>query len=236
MDDETRETGVSGKGSGDAASTPGRFPWRDTPLSEDQVDDDSEAVSRMLIESLAPVPPDPEVWDRVAAAISVDDQVDDQSEPTPIRTDSANAASPSFRSIASRWYAVTAVAAALVLVAGGIWIAATNTATATETAGSVTRELADPETGIVALSLTIHDDGSTSSESTGLAVLDADHTYQLWSVVGDEIVSVAVLGQDPDGVSFRIEADPAVLALTVEKPGGVAVSTQSPVAVWSASS
>ena len=232
MDDETRETGTSGKRSGDGKSTPDRFPWRDAPLSEEQVDDDSEAVSRMLIESFAPVPPDPEVWDRVAAEISVDDQ----SAPTPIRSDSAIAATPSFRSIASRWYAITAVAAALVLVAGGIWIASTNTATSTETAGSVTRELADPETGVVALSLTIHDDGSTSAESAGLAVLDADHTYQLWSVVGDEIVSVAVLGRDPDGVSFRIEADPAVLALTVEKPGGVAVSTQNPVAVWSATS
>lgn len=233
MDDETRKPGAPGRGTDDGGSPSDRFPWRDAALSDDeQSGDDPAAVSRMLIESFAPVSPDPEVWDRVAAEITVDDR----SIPTPIRSDSSSPSAASARRSASRWYSITAIAAALVLVAGGIWVASTRETTSTDTAASITRELTDPETGVVALSLTIHDDGSTSAEVSDLTVLDAEHTYQLWSVVGDEIVSVALLGRDPDGVSFRIEADPAVLALTVEKPGGVAVSTQNPVAVWSASS
>lgn len=233
MDDETRKPGASGQGSGDGGSTSDRYPWRDAALNDDDPSgEDAATVSRMLIESFAPVPPDPEVWDRVAAEVTADDR----STVTPFRSNPETTTATSARRTAPRWYAITAIAAALVLVAGGIWVASTSGPTATETAGSITRDLADPETGVVALSLTIHDDGYTSTEASDLAVLDADHTYQLWSVVGEEIVSVALLGQDPDGVSFRIEAEPAVLALTVEKPGGVAVSTQTPVAVWSADS
>ena len=68
-----------------------------------------------------------------------------------------------------------------------------------------------------------------------MATLDEASTYQLWAVVGDEIVSVGLLGSDPDAVPLRIEGDPAVLALTVEVAGGVAVSEADPVAVWQAS-
>ena len=55
-------------------------------------------------------------------------------------------------------------------------------------------------------------------------------------MVGDEIVSVGLLGADPHEVPLRIEGEPAVLALTVEVAGGVAVSEATPVAVWQASS
>ena len=177
MDDETRNPGATGQGSEDGGSTSDRFPWRDATLSDDeQSGDDPAAVSRMLIESFEPVPPDPEVWDRVAAEITVDDR----SKPMPNRADSATMAAPSARRTASRWYSITAIAAALVLVAGGIWVASTSRSNPTDTAGSITRELTDPETGIVALSLTIHEDGSTSTGASDLVVLDADHTDQSW--------------------------------------------------------
>ncbi len=79
------------------------------------------------------------------------------------------------------------------------------------------------------------DDGTSIVTMNGdLPQLDTSQTYQLWSVVDGEVVSVGLLGSDPDVVSLRLEGEPAVLALTVEVAGGVAVSTQSPVAVWEA--
>ena len=75
-------------------------------------------------------------------------------------------------------------------------------------------------------------DGTSIAVNEGLPALPADQTYQLWSVVGDEIVSVGLLGSDPGEVPLRLESSPAVLALTVEVSGGVAVSSADPVAVW----
>ena len=86
------------------------------------------------------------------------------------------------------------------------------------------------------MTLTASDDGTATATAVELAALGQGQTYQLWSVVGDEIVSVGLLGSAPDTVPLRIEGDPAVLALTVEDSGGVAVSSATPVAVWQASS
>ena len=75
-------------------------------------------------------------------------------------------------------------------------------------------------------------DGTSLAINDGLPALGPDQTYQLWSVVGDEIVSVGLLGSNPGDISLRVEGQPAVLALTVEAAGGVAVSQVEPVAVW----
>ena len=99
----------------------------------------------------------------------------------------------------------------------------------------VVRQLADPVSGELAMTVVTAEDGTSLATSASLPALGADETYQLWSVVGDEIVSLGLLGTDPANVELRIEGEPAVLALTVEVAGGVAVSEATPVAVWQSS-
>ena len=102
-------------------------------------------------------------------------------------------------------------------------------------ADGVLRELVDPATGQIVMTLAVSPDGTSTANAVDLPALSADETYQLWSVVGDEVVSVGLLGHDPADVPLRIEGDPTVLALTVEVAGGVAVSQAQPVAVWQTS-
>lgn len=68
-------------------------------------------------------------------------------------------------------------------------------------------------------------DGST------LAVLDSDHTYQLWGVVqtpdGQQVISLGVLGPQFDIAPFTVRQGTLVkLVLTEETRGGVPVSSQ----------
>lgn len=62
-----------------------------------------------------------------------------------------------------------------------------------------------------------------------LQPLSADRTYQLWGVFPDKrVVSLGLLGHDPDVALFR--GDPALvaLAITEERAGGVVSSTNQP--------
>lgn len=64
-----------------------------------------------------------------------------------------------------------------------------------------------------------------------LQPLTADRTYQLWGVFPDKrVVSLGLLGSDPDVALFR--GDPALvaLAITEERAGGVVSSTNQPTA------
>lgn len=62
----------------------------------------------------------------------------------------------------------------------------------------------------------------------GLDALPEDRTYQLWGLRGDDLVSVAVLGNDPATMSFDVEGY-ALLAITEEVAGGVVQSANDPV-------
>jgi anti-sigma-K factor RskA len=64
-----------------------------------------------------------------------------------------------------------------------------------------------------------------------LPPLGTDRAYQLWAIVDDRVISAGVLGADPGISPFRVSGDVTGFALTVEIPGGVAVSEQQPVAV-----
>lgn len=97
---------------------------------------------------------------------------------------------------------------------------------------SETLALVDPATGESLAEVVVAEDGTAFFVDEALAALPDDRTYQLWAVVGDEIVSAGLLGAEPETVALRLEADPSVLALTVEKAGGVAVSNEDPVALW----
>lgn len=76
-------------------------------------------------------------------------------------------------------------------------------------------------------------DGTGFVADNNLPKLGPGQTYQLWAIVGDEIISAAVLGPDPSTVPFRIDAEGLVgFAVTQEVTGGVVTSSNEALAVW----
>jgi anti-sigma-K factor RskA len=61
--------------------------------------------------------------------------------------------------------------------------------------------------------------------------LTGDRTYQLWAIVGGQVISAGVLGPAPQVAAFQVTGDVAGFALTVETAGGVVSSEQEPVAL-----
>jgi anti-sigma factor RsiW len=95
--------------------------------------------------------------------------------------------------------------------------------------------MADPDARVVELAgagttalPVVISDGRAWLQAAALPPLAADRTYQLWGQVGDELVSVAVLGNDPGVVSFDV-AGYALLAITEERAPGVVQSANDPV-------
>ena len=71
-------------------------------------------------------------------------------------------------------------------------------------------------------------DGTGFLLGDALPELAGDRTYQLWGQVGDELVSLGVLGGSPEVAAFQADGDVAALAVTEEVAGGVVRSEQSP--------
>lgn len=64
-----------------------------------------------------------------------------------------------------------------------------------------------------------------------LQPLPGDRTYQLWGVFPDKrVVSLGLLGHDPDVALFRGDPNLVALAITEERAGGVVSSTNQPTA------
>lgn len=74
-------------------------------------------------------------------------------------------------------------------------------------------------------------DGQAYLIARSLPALSAGETYQLWAVVGDQKISVGVLGNKPSVTAFHYNAEPSVLAITAEKAGGVVASEKQAVVV-----
>jgi anti-sigma-K factor RskA len=204
MDDNS--SGISGTGPDSKKSD-----------SETRTSESAELTS-LLVDGFEPVDPHPDVWHRIDKQLWAGDR----------------------SQYKHRWLGYLAVAAAVVLLIGTTGVLATmalrdgaDAQPAIAAQASVIRDLSDPATGDVAL--TIHSEGDGSSIAIfaeSLPVLDPASTYQLWSVIGDEVVSVGVFGPSIDSAPLRLEGDPAVLALTIETTGGVAVSSATPIAIW----
>ena len=191
----------------------------------DHINEDFDPLeSSMLLDAFEPVAPDDDVWARIEAEITSPSPETSAVRPERTRRSWFN------------WNMTLAVAAVFVLVLGIGAVVLSNDSSGTTFALDTTRDLVDPSTGDIVATVATGDRGQSIIANEGLPALEAGQTYQLWSVTGDEIVSVGLLGADPGTVPLRIEGDPAVLALTVEVAGGVAVSEAEPVAVWQASS
>lgn len=73
-------------------------------------------------------------------------------------------------------------------------------------------------------------DGRSYLGPGDLPSLTTDETYQLWGQVGADRISLAVMGSSPNYAEFNTPPAVQVLALTIERPGGVVTSSKSPVA------
>ena len=52
--------------------------------------------------------------------------------------------------------------------------------------------------------------------------LGADQTYQLWGVVSDaQVISLGILGPNPELETFTVEGEVSALAITIEDAPGV---------------
>ena len=181
---------------------------------------DEQALPAALLDGFDPVEPAPDVWSNILAEINTD-APNGAASPEPTGHRSARS---------GRWTPWLMSVAAVVMLVLGAAVVLTNQS------GDVyaSRDLVDPSTSSVVLTVDSSVDGSSVVVGSDLPELPVGQTYQLWAVTGDEIVSVGLLGSDVAGAEFRIEGQPAILALTVEVSGGVAVSEQDPVAVWQA--
>jgi hypothetical protein len=186
------------------------------PDETDSLFADNALGAELLVQSFSPVEPDPHVWENIEAEIRRNGRG------VPRRP--------------QRFWHLATIAASIILVGStvvglGLLLSDSDRASSAA-AASVVRELIDPTTLDVAMAVVTTTGGETTARVVDLDPLPSDHTYQLWSVVGDEIVSVGLLGPAPGAVALRLEGDPSVLALTIEVAGGVGVSTAEPVAVW----
>lgn len=193
----------------------------------------AEEMSALLVDSFPPVQPDASVWRGIEELVHSGASTEDVAVPTPGDTTDAHRGG---RSYAKRFSAVLAAAAVLIAVVGTlVAIERSGDEGVVLAAAGVVRQLVDPASGDAFITVVTSDDGLSVATATRLPTLDATQTYQMWSVVDDQVVSVGLLGPDPADASFRIEGNPTVLALTVEVAGGVAVSEATPVAVWQSS-
>jgi hypothetical protein len=73
--------------------------------------------------------------------------------------------------------------------------------------------------------------GTGFVEASGLSTLPKDRTYQLWGVIGDQTISLGLLGSTPTVVPFVVAGNAPVtaFAITAEQAGGVVRSSNQPV-------
>ncbi|HSQ37743.1 MAG TPA: anti-sigma factor [Acidimicrobiia bacterium] len=94
-----------------------------------------------------------------------------------------------------------------------------------------------PGTRVVSLEGEVPAEVVLAADGTGYLLtpeapaLPSDRTYQLWAIVGEQVISAGVLGPTPEVAAFHVTGDVAGFALTVEVAGGVVSSQQEPVAV-----
>lgn len=75
----------------------------------------------------------------------------------------------------------------------------------------------------------VQPDGKGYLVSHNLPELPSEETYQLWGLVGDQTVSLGVLGAEPGVRAFTAAGDVSVLAVTAEQAGGVVSPTRAPI-------
>jgi anti-sigma-K factor RskA len=151
------------------------------------------------------------------------------------------------RTLAMTLGALAVAASAVALVLGIGWVRSNDqvtnlTAAATLNRDSYTVQAALKTPGHRVVDLTSNDkvlaqfvvvpDGRGYLVTSNLPALPADHTYQLWGIVGASPVSLGLLGPSPMHATFTMAGTvtPARLSITSEPAGGTVVPTGSIVA------
>lgn len=182
------------------------------------------------------------IWDRIAGAL-------DKEPPLLRLAPVAGSGAPRHRRSTSRHLmtAVAAVAAALMAVVGvqtyqqNQLVGQLQTALEDPLASVLEAALDDPGSQVLELSSAdgrlavrgaVTQDGRGYLRASALPRLDVNRTYQLWGAAGDQLVSLGVLGPDPDIISFRANTY-ATFAITEEPGPGAVTSANPPVAAGS---
>jgi anti-sigma-K factor RskA len=168
------------------------------------------------------------VWDRIASAL-------DERAPAPGRElarvlpiDRAARRGRRLRSMGT-WLAVTAAAAVVAVVAVSVVDRRADApGDPLQAALAAARNDRDSRAAIlvaegadVIAEAIVDEDGHGYLLASDLPTLGDDQTYQLWGVVGDDVISIGILGPNPEIETFTIEADVAAFAVTIERAGGV---------------
>ena len=129
---------------------------------------------------------------------------------------------------AMTWVAATAAAAAIAVLAVGVLdrgdapsdpVLAAAEAARSDRDSRITDLVADGSEVVV--EAIIDNDGHGFVLADGLPELGADQTYQLWGIVGEQVISIGVLGPHPETEIFTVKGDLVGLAITIEPAGGV---------------
>jgi hypothetical protein len=183
-------------------------------------------------------PPPAGVWERLEAEIR-DAAGPDGTVPPPRLVPLAR---PVRRTRADRTWRRVAVAAAVVAVASfSLWVVdrgdsdpridtAALAQAAEATPGARLAQLRDDDGNVLARAVMLPD-GTGYVTSVELPALADDRTYQLWGVDDRGTISLGVMGSDPAVVAFHAGNAPSALAITNERAGGVAQSSETPTAV-----
>lgn len=75
--------------------------------------------------------------------------------------------------------------------------------------------------GSVVGEVIVDQDGHGYLVAAGLPALGPDRTYQLWGVIGDQVISLGVLGPTPEIELFSVDGPVTQLVVTNEAAGGV---------------
>jgi hypothetical protein len=98
--------------------------------------------------------------------------------------------------------------------------------------GATKVALTPPAGGETSATVVVMPDGTGFLMGVSLPALPDDRTYQLWGIDGDRVISLGVLGNAPSVSAFPVgEAGFTTYALTEEVRGGVAQSSNDPLAV-----
>lgn len=197
---------------------------RVNPRARQEVQEHREVATMLAWTSTAA--PDG-LWDRIAASL-------DEAAPTP-RGELASVMSfdqhrgPARRSViakAAPWAFAAAAAAIVAVVTVSVLddepqapIAAAVAAARADRDSTVTELVRDD--GVVGAEAIIDQDGHGYLIGEQLPELDADRTYQLWGVIDDKVISLGVLGNNPEIELFSAGAPVSALVVTIERAGGV---------------
>ena len=149
------------------------------------------------------------------------------------RRESAAPVATDHRSRRTQTWLLGAAAALALLVAGAVLVAGIRPesggdplsdalAAAEADRDSIRTELVADGSDAVAVGV-IDQDGHGYLDATALPQLGADQTYQLWGVIAEngDVVSLGILGSQPELETFSVDSAVAALAVTIEQSPGV---------------